>query len=494
MDKHLIQVMLAFGVLLIISVFASKTTSRFGIPSLLIFIVVGMIGGPEGLGGIQFNDFHVTKNLGIIALSYILFSGGFSTQFQKVRPIWKEGITLAIFGVVISTAVMAALIHFIMGWTWATSALLGATMSCTDAAAVFSILRTRHLQLKEKLQSVLELESGSNDPIAIFLTISFIQIITSPVNFSGEDLVLNFFIQMAVGGFMGLVLGKLLAKFINAINLEFEGLYPVLTIAGVITIYSVTEYCQGNGFLSVYMAGMAMGGERFYSKKSLGVFHDGLAWLMQVAMFLSLGLLVNPSELVPIIIPGFIMATGLMLLARPLSTLVSLAPFKYKMSEILFISWGGLRGAVPIILATFSLVGGIPESRMIFNLVFFVVIMSTLIQGTSMGFMARMLRVKDEVAPKEGPIFKSRRPGKDFIEYIVDLSSPLVGHCVFALPLPNDVIVVLIHRGEEEIIPNAKTYFEPLDRVVCLVGEKTIPRLDRLMNSKAWDHFDDTAH
>jgi potassium/hydrogen antiporter len=484
MDSSILQVMLATGVLLLISVFASKTSSRYGIPVLLIFIVVGMLSGSEGPGGIQFDSPVLTQIIGTISLIFILFSGGLSTHLNSVEAIWKEGLSLSFIGVLISTSVMAVIIRYSLGWNWASAALLSATFSSTDASAVFGILKTQKLQLKSKIQSVIELESGSNDPMAVFLTLTLIQLTLAPQEFSVSVLFINFFIQMSLGGLAGWFMGKGLVLLINWLDLEFEGLYPVLTIAGVICIYSLTEFCGGNGFLSVYIAGLAMGGGRYFSKKTLTVFHDGLAWLMQVAMFLCLGLLVNPRELTPYIGEGVMLAIGLLLIARPISVWLSLFSFKYTFKEILFISWGGLRGAVPIILAIYLFVSGVQGSKIMFNLVFFIVIFSMLIQGTTLRLLARLLNVQEPLRLSKLLPFKSRSEHRDFVEFEVGMGSPLLGKTILELNFPMQFLVVLIHRQEDDFMPHGNTELELYDRLVCLVDTKSIPELERIIQCK----------
>lgn len=478
MDKSLIQTMLALGSLLIISVLASKSSTKFGIPILLIFIGIGILSGSEGIAGIAFNDVDSTRILGTVSLIFILFSGGLSTQLKNVKPVWREGLSLALIGVLLSTFIMAGLIHWVTDWNWTLSCLLSATISSTDAAAVFGILKTRKLYLRENIQSVIELESGSNDPMAVFLTLTLIQILLRPEAFSWGEILMNFFIQMSLGGLAGWLFGQGMVKLINWLDLEQEGLYPVLTMAGVICIYSLTEYCGGNGFLAVYLAGLFMSDEKYFNKKGLEVFHDGAAWLMQVAMFLTLGLLVNPSELVSIAVPGVILALSLLFVARPLSVFLCLVWFRYSLKEMWFISWGGLRGAVPIIIATYFLLSGIPLSKTMFNLVFFIVMTSMLIQGTTLPFWSRYLKMQHLRPPQRKLPFKSRSWSREFIEYEVSRTSPLIGKTILELDLPDDVLVVLIHRVDKDFIPRGNTELEPYDRIICLAHKDMISSLD----------------
>lgn len=480
MNVEIIQNLLLLGALVFISVLASKITSKFGIPILLIFIFVGMIAGSEGVGQIYFEDAQLAQILGTISLVLILFSGGLSTKFNVVKSVIKEGIILSTLGVVISSAVAGVLVHFILDWSWSTSFLLGTIVSSTDAASVFGILKNKSLGLKPKVEALIELESGSNDPMAVFLTITLISLITGSTSYTVENLIFNLFSQMSLGVIFGWVLAHLIVKMINLLDLEAEGLYPVLTLAGSLCIYALTEYCGGNGFLSVYVSGMTMSGEKYFSKKTLTVFHDGFAWIMQCVMFLMLGLLVFPSELSKVILPGIIISIFLILVARPLSVLISTLFFKYSIKEVLFISWGGLRGAVPIILATYALVGKVPEARLIFNLVFFIVLTSMIIQGMSMGRMAKFLKVQMPLNSLGFVPFSSEAMHRDFISYDIGSRSKLIGKAILELKLPSDVLIVLINRKGNEFIPRGSTELEAGDQVICLTNQNHIAELDLL--------------
>ena len=486
MDKSFLQLMFAAGFLLLVSVFASKTTSRFGIPILLIFIVVGMLSGADGPGGIVFHNAHLTHILGTISLGFILFSGGLSTNLSAIKPIWKEGLVLATVGVLVSTSLVGYLVHVVTGWGWVYCALLGAAVSSTDAAAVFGILKTRRLGLKPKIQALLELESGSNDPMAVFITLSLIQVLLNPEHLSWAGILQSFFIQMSLGALAGWFLGRALVKLINWLDLEFVGLYPVLTIGGVVCIYSLTEYFGGNGFLSVYLAGLSMGGQKYVNKQTLGVFHDGLSWLMQVAMFLSMGLLVTPSEVLPVVGIGLLFSLGLVLVARPLSVAICLLPFRYSFREIWFLSWGGLRGAIPIVLATYFLAKGIPRAAVMFNIVFFIVVMTMLLQGSSLGLMSRLMKVQELEVPKRKLPFKSRHSSSEFIEFFIGSASQVIGKSIFQLHLPKDVLVVLINRQNQEFIPRGSTMIEPFDRLVLLSARNSIGAVEQIFGS---EHF-----
>lgn len=490
MDKQFLIFSLVGSLVLIFSVFASKATSRFGVPILLIFIGIGMLLGSDGPGGIPFNDIASTHLFGTFALIFILFDGGFSSQPSMLRPIWKEGITLATVGVFLSAIIMTCLIHFTMDWNWLSAAILSAAISSTDAACVFGILRTQRMEINPRMRALVELESGSNDPMSVVIILLLIQFAHSPGEMTLVSTAQKFFIQIALGGLSGWFLGKLIVTMINWLKLEFEGLYPVLTMAGVLCIYSLTEYCGGNGFLAVFVAGFSMSNEKFLSKKSLLVFHDGLSWLMQVGVFLIMGLLVNPGELGGVVTHSAVFAFGLIFLARPLAVLICLFPFGYRnWREIAFISWGGIKGAVAIILGTYLLIEGIPHAKIMFNVIFFIVIISMTLQGGTVGKVARFLRVCEPKIPPGslGP-YEGERKSNEFIEFEIPESSTLVGKTIFDLKLPTDVLIVLIHRNDDDFIPKGSTEICEHDRLVCLVNRHVIPEIRNLLQSSQTVH------
>lgn len=487
MDKQLLLFTLIGSLVLIISIFASKATSRFGVPILLIFIVLGMVMGSDGLGGVEFNDYKATNLFGTVALIFILFDGGFSSQPSVMKPIWKEAVVLSTAGVFLTTLFMTLLIHYTMNWSWTTSAILSAAISSTDAPAVFGILRTQKKEIRKKLRSLLELESASNDPMAIVLLLLLIQFSQAPQEATMIETAQKFFIQIALGGLSGWFLGKALVKIINWLNLDFEGLYPVLTMSYVVGVYSLTEYCGGNGYLAVFIAGFTMSGEKFLSRKALLVFHDGLSWLMQVGMFLTLGLLVNPSEFGGVVSHSVIVAFFLILIARPLTVLLCLLPFGYRSwKDLAFLSWGGLKGAVAIILATYLLMENVPHAQVMFNVIFFIVIISMTLQGSTISKLAERFGVCDEPRPPSdfGP-YESTSKTNEFIEFEIPGNSSLSGRTIFDLHLPQDVLIVLVHRDDDDFIPKGNTELHEHDRLVCLVNKNVIPDIkDMLENSQ----------
>ena len=384
-------VLVASG-LLLLGVVASRLSSRLGIPGLLVFLAVGMLAGSDGPGGIDFDNADLAQTLGVVALAFILFAGGISTVWEEVRPILNQGAALATVGVLITALISGVAASWAFDLPIETGLLIGAIISSTDAAAVFAVLRSRSVSLRGRLRPLLELESGSNDPMAVFLTIGFLELVTNP---SSEpiDFIPLFVSQMAIGGLLGFGAGRLAAWGLNQIRLDHEGLYPVLLLAIVGFTFSLTTLLNGSGFLAVYVAGIVMAQRRFMHKNSLTRFHDGIAWVGQIGMFVVLGLLVFPSELPSVALRGLIVAAVLIFVARPIAVFVTLTPFRVPWRDRALISWVGLRGAAPIILATFPLMEGAPNASLIFDTVFFIVLTSVLIQGTTIPLVAKCLRV-----------------------------------------------------------------------------------------------------
>ena len=466
-------VFLGISLLFLISIIANKFSERLGVPALLIFLIVGMLAGSEGPGGIPFDDPGVAQTIGVIALAYILFAGGFDTKWGEIRPILWQGIALSTVGVLLTAACLGAFAVLVLGFSPLTGFLLGAVVSSTDAAAVFSVLRMARARLKGNLRPFLEFESGSNDPMAVFLTTGVIALILSPGT-SGFALIPMFVQQMVVGGLFGYGMGKGIAFLINRLKLESEGLYPVLTLAMVLMTYGLTAAVGGNGFIAVYVSGLVMGNSVVVYKKSLIRFHDGIAWLMQIVMFLALGLLVFPSELVPVIVPGLLTAFFLILIARPIAVFITLLPWKMPVNEKALVSWVGLRGAVPIILATYPLVAGVPDAEMIFNVVFFIVLVSALVHGTSIPSVARWLGLA-------APLQEKRKLSREFevdpdtpselLELVVPPDASAVGKQVVDLGLPKGTLIILMQKGDERFVPSGSTVIEADDTLLLLTTD-----------------------
>lgn len=468
-------VLLVVAGFLLVSVLASKISDRFGVPALLFFLALGMLAGSEGVGGIYFDDSALTQWVGIVALNIILFAGGLDTNWRDIRPVLREGVILASLGVALTALGVGLAATWLLGFSLLEGLLLGAIVSSTDAAAVFSILRSQSLGLKGNLRPLLELESGSNDPMAVFLTIGLTTWLTRP-NFAPESLIVTFIIQVVLGVSVGMSLGWLLAWLANRLHLGFDGLYPVLTLSTVFVTYGLTTLLGGNGFLAVYIAGIAARHHDFIHRRSLIRFHDGLAWLMQIGMFVTLGLLVFPSKIVPVMGAGLLMAAVLVFIARPLGVFVSLAFTRLNLREKTFISWVGLRGAVPIILATYPLLAGLEKADLIFNIVFFVVLTSALVQGASIPQVARWLRV-DEITPPK-PVYPIEvNPMRGFTDELKEIVIPPGSTCaektIVELGLPEKLLVILIARNNEFLVPNGGTTLMSGDTLIVLSDKES---------------------
>lgn len=469
------NILLLGSLLLFLSIIASKTSFKLGIPTLILFLVVGMLAGSDGPGGIFFNDYKIAQLLGVVALNFILFSGGLETKWESIRPILWQGISLSTLGVLITAVSVGLFSSYLLGYSLMEGLLLGAIVSSTDAAAVFSILRSRSVGLKGNLRPTLELESGSNDPMAYFLTVSLIYFISEP-DATALSVIPRFFKSMILGGIGGYAFGKIMIWIVNRIKLDIDGLYPVLVLSLVFFTFSFTDFVGGNGFLAVYISALILGNSNFLHKKSLIRFYDGQAWLMQIVMFLTLGLLVFPSQIVPVFGPGVLIALFLIFIARPVAVLISLSFFpQLNIRKKLFLSWVGLRGAVPIIFATYPLLAGIPVAAHIFNLVFFISVSSVLLQGTTLPMIARWLHVSvPEKIKRKFPLdielkenFKS-----ELIELDIPAGSSAVGKAVVKLDLPKNTLIVLIHRDGKYITANGDTEIQPNDHLLVMADNK----------------------
>ncbi|HOU36894.1 MAG TPA: potassium/proton antiporter, partial [Candidatus Omnitrophota bacterium] len=448
-------IILWVSILTLVGVLASKLTDRVALPALLLFLVIGMLAGSEGIGGIYFDDYGVAKSLGTLALIFIIFFGGFDTAWKSVKPLFLPALCLSTVGVVITAFVVGLSAALILKMSLIEGLLLGSIVSSTDAAAVFNLMRSKKVSLKGHLRPLLELESGSNDPMAVFLTIGFLGILTS----SGQSIVSlipSFVSSMGVGLIMGYLMARLSVFILNRIRLEYEGLYPVLIMGLVLITYAITTLVNGSGFLAVYLLGLLMSREDFVHKRSLVRFYEGVAWLMQILMFLALGMLVFPSQIVPVIGSGLLIAGILMFIARPIGVFLCLLPFKFKLPHKVMISWVGLRGAVPIVLATFPLLAGIPQAHTIFNIVFFVVLTSVLIQGTSIPAVSRLLRVDTPLdMKKKYPIEFEYTEGIEasLTDMIVPYESEAAGQAIASLGVPARLADVLAGRGIDTPTP-----------------------------------------
>lgn len=475
-------IILITSILLFVSVLSSKTANRTGLPMLTFFLLIGMLAGSDGIGKISFDHPEAAQFLGIIALCFILFSGGLDTKFEQVKPIVWRGITLSTLGVLVTAILVGVFVYWLTNFTWVESLLLGSIVSSTDAATVFSIFRSKKTRLKRNLQETLEFESGSNDPMAYFLTLMFIALIKQP-EISIWSMLPMFLKGMFLGGLMGFLIGKLTVRIINRVSLYVEGLYPVLTIAMMFFSYSLTEFIDGNGFLAIYISGLILGNSNFIHKRSLLKFYDGFAWLMQILMFLTLGLLVFPSKMTPIIGIGLLISVFLMLVARPLAMLLCFLPFKIYYKDLMFVSWGGLKGAVPIIFATYPMVEKVPNAEMIFHIVFFITLTSLLLQGTTLINVAKWLKLIIPEGKSKKPVleFESHHIKSVLEEIMVEPDFRCVNQTIVDLELPKTALIVMIERDNKYFTPNGSTVIEAGDHLTVLADTKK--NLDMTFNA-----------
>jgi cell volume regulation protein A len=462
------------SILLLISIFAGKTSYKFGVPTLLLFLLIGMLAGSDGIVGIHFDDPKLAQFVGIVSLNFILFSGGLDTNWKSVKPIVSQGLLLSTLGVLLTAMSLGGFVWWITDFTFYESMLLGSIVSSTDAAAVFSILRSRSLALKSNLRPTLELESGSNDPMAYVLTIAFLTLVTNQDK-SFYSIIPLFFQQMVLGGIAGIFFGKLSKLTINRIQLDFEGLYPVLVIALMFITFSSTNFIGGNGFLAIYICAVYLGNQDLIHKKTIFKMYDGFAWLMQIVLFLTLGLLVFPSRIIPVFGIGLLISIFLILVARPIGVFISLMFFKMKLRRRLYISWVGLRGAVPIVFATYPLLAGIQKADMMFNIVFFISVTSVLVQGTTLSIVAKWLNVAlpERVKPvTEVEKLISDEPKSLSQEIKVESNFYAVNKRIVDLNFPTSTFIVMIQRNGEFIKPGGATIILADDILVVLADNQ----------------------
>lgn len=479
------NILLIGSLLLFISIIVGKTSYKFGVPTLILFLAIGMLAGSDGIGGIRFDDPKLAQFIGIVSLNFILFSGGLDTNFKAIKPILKEGLVLSTLGVFLTAATLGVFVWFVTDFTIYESLLLGSIVSSTDAAAVFSILRSKNLALKTNLRPTLELESGSNDPMAYVLTLACLSLVINQDQ-SFFTMVLMFFQQMILGGIAGFAFGKLSKIIINRIKLGFEGLYPVLVIALMFITFSATDFVGGNGFLAIYICAVYLGNQDLIHKSTILKMFDGIAWLMQIVLFLTLGLLVFPLHIIPYMGIGLLISVFLILVARPAAVFISLIFFKMKMRRRFYISWVGLRGAVPIVFATYPLLAGIDKANMIFNIVFFISVTSVLIQGTTLSLFAKWLNVAlpEEVKPiAENDRYILNLPKSAMEEILIPPNSFAVDKRIIDLHFPKSAFIVMIKRNDKFVRPGGSTVIEANDTLVLLLdNEDSLSDVKEILN------------
>ena len=471
-------ILLILSILFFASILAGKAGSRFGVPALLLFLGVGMLFGSDGLG-IHFDNIKLAHMIGTVALSAILFSGGLDTKIEDIKPVLGPGVTLATLGVLLTAVITGLTLYLLidprLGLGVMGCLLLASTMSSTDSASVFSILRGKGLHLKHNLRPTLELESGANDPMAYVLTTTFITLVLQGGEPHYGNALLVLLLQLLIGAVAGWCFGKGLVWIINRINMDNQALYPILVLSGCFFVFAATYYLHGNSYLAVYVAGLVVGNSRFVHKRSTRSFFDGVSWIAQLSMFLTLGLLVNPSELREVWVPGLIISLVMIFVSRPLAVFVSLSPFRsYTFRDRLLVSWVGLRGAAPIIFAILCRASDVPHSDVMFNIVFLCTLVSLVVQGTTLPLVSRWLGVS------ETPKAKRQGPSQDFdIDFPEEIKSAIteatvtekmltIGTRMMDFRLPEKTLVIMVKRGDNYFVPTGKTLLHVGDRLMLL--------------------------
>jgi potassium/hydrogen antiporter len=467
------ELILVAGALLAAGIAASLLAARVRLPGLLLFLGLGMLLGSDGTGLIDFGqgetDYELARTIGVVALAVILFEGGLTAGFDEIRPVLRPALGLALVGTFVTAGItgLAAIWLFDLGTL--EGLLLGAIISSTDGAAIFALLRGS--TLRRRLARTLEGEAGFNDPVAVLLVVGFVEWIEEPA-FGAADMVLLLMEELGIGLAVGLAVGWLAVRGLQRARIDTAGLYPVATLATAAIAFGAAETLHGSGFLAAYLAGLALGTARIPAKRTVTVFHQGLAWVAQIAMFLTLGLLVFPSDLLDVVVEGTALALVLVLVARPVAAFASTALDRFSLQDRVVLGWAGLRGAVPVVLATFPVIAEVEDSINFFNIVFFAVVISTLVQGTTFEPLAKRLGVTTSEPALPRPLAETgtiRRLGAEIVEYPVGPEDAIVGHRVRELGLPRDALLSVIVRGEEALLPRGSTRVEAGDRMHVVV-------------------------
>jgi cell volume regulation protein A len=479
-------IILISGFLLLLSIISSKLSSRLGVPVLVLFLLLGILAGSEGIVGIEFENYELAHGIGTVALALILFDGGLGTSMEAIRIAWKPAFLLATLGVLVTALITGLAASWILGIKTVEGILLGSIVASTDAAAVFAVMRSGGMTLSKRLESVLEIESATNDAMAIFLTIGCIELLLGIVE-PGPDVLKVFVSQMSIGTILGLAGGYAGAWMINRIDLKAAGLYPLLATAMGLLTFGLTAHFGGSGFLAIYLAGVIIGNKRIVFQRGILLFHDAIAWLSQIVMFVALGLLCFPSRLLHVGGKSLIVSAVLIFIARPLSVFLSTRGFSFKWREVVFISWVGLKGAVPITLATFPLMMATPEhplqAALLFDVVFFIVVVSAVIQGTSLTPVAHWLGLVHPPEP-EPPmtleINSLKHVQGEVVDYSIGEDSRAAGRLVRNLALPEGAVIAMIARGDQIVPPQGNTRILAGDHVILVLKPGLVPLVSQV--------------
>ncbi len=479
------------GVLLLLGIVSSKLSARLGVPVLVLFLLLGMLAGSEGIGGIDFENYRLAHAIGTLALAMILFDGGLSTSLPAIRLAWKPSVLLATWGVLVTAAITGLAAAWVLQISLLEGLLLGSIVGSTDASAVFSVLRSGGVSLPKRISAVLEVESASNDPMAIFLTIACIEILLVNVTF-GPGLLSLFVMQMLVGATCGVLGGYAASWLVNKIELGAAGMYPVLITAFGLLTFGMASKLGGSGFLAVYLAGMIIGNKPIVFQRGIRLYHDAIAWLSQIVMFVVLGLLCFPSRLLDVAGKALLISVVLIFVARPIAVLVSAWPFRFTWKELTFISWVGLKGAVPITLATFPLMLATAEkplqASLLFDVVFFIVVVSAVIQGSTLKPVARWLGLElphEPEPPLTLEISSLRHVNGEVVDYAIGEDSRAAGLRVKDLALPEGAVIALIARGEQIVPPQGNTYIQSGDHVILVLRMGIQPLVNQVFGSSS---------
>lgn len=463
------ELMIISGLVLIICITSSKVLYKFGVPMLLIFIVLGMLFGSDGLIGIYFDNYELTSQLCSLALVFIMFYGGFGTNWKMAKPVAVPSVLMSSLGVIVTAGLTGLFCHLVIKTTLLEGILIGAIVASTDAASVFAVLRAQKLNLKGSLASLLEVESGSNDPIAYMMTIIILTMMQSTGDLSLGKVAIIVVTQIAVGLIVGFLIAKVTVYVLRYSNFEIEGFYTIFVTAIAILSYSLSEYLGGNGYLSVYISGIIIGNSKIPRKKSMFQFFDGISWIMQIALFFILGLLSFPSRLPQVTATAMSISLFMILIARPLATFVILAPFKFTVKEKLFISWVGLRGAASVVFAIFAVTFGVNIENDIFHIIFFIALFSVAIQGTLIPKVANLLDLVE--TEEENSVLKTFTDytgeiNTQLLEVVMTEENKWINKSIMEANIPEEILIVMIKRNDKILVPKGSTVINVGDTVV----------------------------